>query len=404
MHPDLKYWVWLTIAYGPANARKWNFVSRYTSVRHAYECASSGDFRYILPQDIKNIQSASLSMAEKLIEYCIKNGISIYCFDDDSYPKRLHEIYNPPSVLFARGNITGIDDSVVIAAVGTRRPSEYSVNVSVKIIRELSKAGVIITSGFADGLDTISLMTCHESGGRAIACLPCGINRNYPNDVTGHRSLICESGAVISEFFPDDRPSAASFRARNRVISGLSLGTVVLQAGEGSGALSTAAFAVAQGKDLFCVPPHELYNSAYSGVIPLLRDGAIPVFDSRDILNEYYSVYAHRLNFGAEIYSHKSDQGIFAEIDEEKTPKVAKGPKKQVKRRTEKANPDKLGTIDLPENKNHIIEYIEKSGVVIFDEIAAEFPCEQELDIILSEMELNGVIVSLPGNRYAISK
>lgn len=404
MYPDLKYWVWLTIAYGPANARKWNFVSHYASVKHAYECVLSGDFRYVLPQDIRNVQSASLSMAEKLIEYCIKNGISIYCFDDEHYPKRLHEIYNPPSVLFVRGNIDGIDDSVVIAAVGTRRPSEYSVSVSTKIIKELSIAGVMITSGFADGLDTLALMTCHSSGGRAIACLPCGLNRDYPKDSARNRAVLCEGGAVISEFFPDDGLSAASFRARNRVISGISLGTVILQAGEGSGALSTASFAVAQGKDLFCVPPHELYNSAYSGVIHLLRDGAIPVFDARDILNEYYSVYAHRLNFSSDIYGPKSEHGLFAEPDESKPLKAVKASEKKAIRRIDKANTVKQDIIDLPENKRHIIEYIEKNVVVVFDEIAAEFPCEQELDVILSEMELEGLIQSLSGNRYTISK
>lgn len=404
MSPELKYWMWLTMAFGPANARKWNTMSHYVSAKEAYERISSGELRYVSGQDRTKVESAKLEDAEKVIEYCRKNGINIYCYDCEGFPDRLREIYNPPSVLFVLGRLEGMCDSVMISCVGTRRPSKYSVSVTEKIIGELVDAGVVIASGFAVGLDSVALRSAMLAGGRAIAVLPCGLMYNYPKENSSAKKIIAAKGAVISEYFPNDRVSPLTFRARNRILAGISLGTFVTQAGAGSGALSTASFAIAQGKDLFCIPPHELFNDNYSGVTGLLRDGAIPVFDARDILNEYYSVYAHKLNSGADAL--RRGGGLFESAERPRKQSEPEETKKRTKKSVSADNSAAYNAMDLeslPEGKRLLVEYIYEHGSALFDELseAAESGGICDIETLLTELECDGYITSLPGNRYA---
>ncbi len=420
MSADLKYWVWLTLAFGSANSRKWNALSHYATVSEAYERISSGDLKYVMPQDEKRVSSTKMEQADKLIGYCSDNGINIYCFDDEDFPDRLRQIYNPPSVLFTYGSLKGLDDSVVISAVGTRKPSKYSAYVTDRICHELSEAGVVIASGFAVGLDSVALRAAMISGGRAIAVLPCGLNYDYPKENASAKKVVARNGAVISEYLPNDRPSSFYFRARNRILAGISLGTLVTQAGIGSGALSTAAFALAQGKDIFCIPPHELFNDDYAGVTGLLRDGAIPVFDARDILNEYYSVYAHKLNPNADVFKLRSESGLFSEEDgacrRSKRVKASVRPgvetgenpasgEPQAHARTQEFPAVCAADLEaLSEGKRKILEFISENGAVLFDEIALSCEGVEDIETILTELELDGFVRSLSGNRYAIQK
>ncbi|MCD7804727.1 MAG: DNA-protecting protein DprA [Oscillospiraceae bacterium] len=409
MTESTKYWLWLTLAYGPANSRKWNFLSHYNSVADAYEHVSSGDFRNVLPQDRNSFRLATMEKVEDLISECEKHRINIYSHDDPDFPDRLREIYNPPSVLFTLGKLDQIDESVIITAVGTRNPDDYSRAIASKLIGELAHAGVTIASGCASGLDSVSLVSAIKGGGRVYTVMPCGLLYDYPKNSGAMKKAVSAHGAVISEYLPHSGSTALNFRMRNRILSAIGLGTLILQAGSSSGSLSTAAFALSQGKDIFCVPPHNLYDDSYSGVVSLLRDGAIPVFDSRDILNEYYSVYAHRLNYSADVFSQRSESGIFGvNRNQEPTP-IRRSRKKtrQATRNEEPAEPiieprpapDLSG---LSDGRRRIVEYILSNGVVLFDEIAENVDGIVDLEMTLTELELDGIIRSLSGNRYTV--
>lgn len=407
MRSELIYWMWLTIAFGPANPRKWNLLSHYASVKSAYEKIASGDLSYVTPQDKDKVLSVTIEQAEKLIEYCNKKDIKVYCFDDEVYPDRLREIYNPPSVLFVMGDITGLDDTVVISCVGTKNPSEYSVEIASRVCYDLAKSGVTVASGFTVGLDSVAHRSAIKAGGKTIAVLPCGVLYDYPKENAKAKSVIAKHGAVISEYFPEDRASSLNFRARNRILSGIGLGTLVLQAGIVSGSLSTASFALSQGRDIFCIPPHELFNDDYAGVTGLIRDGAIPVFDAKDVLNEYYSIYAHKLNPEADALRRRADSGLFAVSDKPQTksskPKRAKPePKPEIK--TEQKQPNKLLA---PENLDGISlkvwEYLADNGAALADELSDALEIDiTELEMLLTDLELDGCIRSLPGNRFSI--
>lgn len=396
MYADSEYWLWITLAFGPGNSRKWNTLSHYQSVREAYEHISSGHFGAVAQQDRQSVASVSMERVKRLIEYCSKKRINIYCYDDPDFPVRLKEIYNPPSVLFSQGDLSKINDTVVISAVGTRSPGNYSEELAKRICCELSGAGAIIASGFAPGLDSIALRSAADAGGRAIAVLPCGLLFDYPKNSGSLRADICRKGAIISEYLPEDKPSGISFRLRNRLLSGISLGVLVIQAGEKSGALSTASFAVSQGKDIFCIPPHELYSSEYSGVIPLLRDGAIPVFETRDILKEYYSLYPHKLNYSALSYDNEHQSGI-------KNPQRRPADTRSEEKRAEKSSESDIPDLSaLSPDKRKIIEYIMENGAALFDELASIDGGIPEPEVLITDMELEGLIKPLSGNRFTI--
>ena len=407
MRSELVYWVWLTIAFGPANPRKWNLLSHYDSVKNAYNKITSGDLSFVTPQDKDKVTSATIEQAEKLISYCEEKGIKVYSFDDETYPDRLREIYNPPSVLFVLGDISSLDDTVVISCVGTKNPSSYSVDVTYKLCYDLAKAGVTIASGFTVGLDSIAHKAAIKAGGKTIAVLPCGVLHDYPKENSKAKQIIAKNGAVISEYFPGERVSQIYFRARNRILSGLGLGTLVTQAGINSGALSTAAFALSQGRDIFCIPPHELFNEAYAGANNLIRDGAISVFEAKDILNEYYSIYAHKLNPEADALKRRLASGLFSN-DENIDPKLPTPKKPAAKPQPKvKEEPKQPQNRTSPESLSgtalKIWEYLADNGAVLADELSDSLEIEiTELEMLLTDLELDGHVRSLPGNRFSI--
>ncbi len=399
MRSELVYWMWLTLAFGPANPRKWNLLSHYDSVKTAYDKISSGNLSFVTPQDKEKVSSATIEQAQKIIDYCDEKEIKIYSFDDEHFPNRLREIYNPPSVLFVMGDITDLDNTIVITAIGTKKPSEYSISVTSKICGELAHAGVTIASGFTVGLDSVAHRSAMKAGGKTIAVLPCGILHDYPKENAKAKRVIAEHGAIISEYFPGEKASTINFHNRNRILSGIGLGTLVLQAGRKSGTLSTASFALSQGRDIFCIPPHELYNDDYAGVISLIRDGAIPVFDAKDVLNEYYSIYAHKLNPEADVLKHRVS-GLLTEPEN-------KSAKKNPAEKPKKEEPPKPQKRTLPEGLEgdslRVCEYLADNGAVLIDELADVLEIDiTDLEMLLTDLELDGHIRSLPGNRFSI--
>lgn len=400
MHSELIYWMWVTLAFGPGNPRKWNTLAHYDSAESAYNKISSGDLKYVQPEDKRNVKNASLDQARKIIDLCEENDIQAICFDDERFPDRLREIYNPPSMLFVKGDLGDVDNTLIISCVGTKSPSEYSVSVAKKICSDLAKAGVTIASGFTVGLDSIAHTSAMKVNGRTIAVLPCGLLYDYPKENSKSKPLIAEHGALISECFPNEKASTISFRSRNRILSGIGLGTLILQAGVKSGSLSTASFALSQGRDIFCIPPHDIFDENYVGVVNLIRDGAIPVFDARDVLNEYFSTFSHRLNLGADIFSQRSNFGFLREIEKERKPKTKRSKKK------EEVLPE-IPTSKIPSGLSgdslKVYEHLSLNGAVLIDDISYATGVDiDDLEQILTDLELDGHVRSLPGNRFSI--
>lgn len=207
-------------------------------------------------------------------------------FSQKEYPQLLKEIYDPPKIIYSQGNLLN-QEKYPLAVVGTRKMSAYGRRVTEFLVKELAKKGITIISGLALGIDTIAHQTTLKEKGKTIAVCGNGLNNIYPSKNKGLAEQIVQSGgAVISEYPPETRPSKWTFPARNRIISGLSLGTLVIEAPERSGALITARFALDQGREVFAVPG-SIYQENSRGCHKLIKMGAKPVTCPEDILQSF---------------------------------------------------------------------------------------------------------------------
>lgn len=211
-----------------------------------------------------------------------EQGIRVLIWDDPGYPKHLKEIDQPPPLLYLRGDLE-LADEWAVAIVGTRRVTHYGRQITAEVASTLARSGVTVVSGLARGVDAIAHQAALDAGGRSIAVLGSGVDRIYPPE---HRRLadrLIERGALISDYAPGTPPEASNFPPRNRIISGLSLAVVVIEAGAKSGALITASFAADQGRDVFAVPGN--INAPQSkGTNRLIQDGAQPLLSAESVL------------------------------------------------------------------------------------------------------------------------
>jgi DNA processing protein len=210
-------------------------------------------------------------------------GIQVLIWDDEGYPERLRQIHNPPPVLYLRGTLEA-EDHWAVAIVGTRRITPYGRQVADRIAVKLVNSGITVVSGLALGVDTAAHQASLDAGGRTLAVLGCGVDRIYPPKNRRLAEKIMVNGALISDYAPGTPPEASNFPPRNRIISGLSLATVVVEAGVKSGALITANFAVEQGREVFAVPGN-VFAPQSRGPNRLIQNGAHPLLDPQEILD-----------------------------------------------------------------------------------------------------------------------
>ena len=267
-------------------------LSQFHTARALYECdpmerRMSG--LLTAPQADK-LDSTKLSEAQRILERCMRLGYTVLTPEDEAYPAPLRSLSDLPTALYVCGDVSCICEQLVIAVVGSRHASMYSLDVARQISRDLARAGAVVVSGGALGVDSAAHTGALYAKGKTIAVLGCGLNTPYLQKNAVLREEIAQNGALISEYPPDTPAKPANFPLRNRIISGLSSGVLVIEAGEKSGSLITARYASEQGRDVFGVPG-DLTSMDYTGVNRLIRDGAKPVFSARDVLEEYMWVY-----------------------------------------------------------------------------------------------------------------
>lgn len=281
-------WLWLLLVMQPHNIKTMQIVEQYGDVRTAAEAVRDGKCEILDGDERKRAESIRSRDVSALLAKCNANGIRIITIEDEEYPERLKTIFNPPILLFIQGSLAGLDSEPVLAVVGTRKASNYGIRNTKIICTELVRNGMVIVSGLAVGHDTAAHRCALSNGGRTIGVLACGNLVDYPAASRElKRSIIRSGGAVISELPPETGVTKEYFRYRNRIISGLAQGTFITEAPDPSGCQRTAEHAIEQGRDLFCIPPHDIFDPSYAGVISFLRDGATPVFSHTDILDAY---------------------------------------------------------------------------------------------------------------------
>lgn len=247
--------------------------------------------------DVKTAQSikaySDFEYGTRQLEKISHEGGDLIHFWDERYPENLKRIYDPPAFIFVKGTLAK-QDKYAIAIVGTRLPSNYGKVVAEKIAKELAQKCLVIVSGLARGIDTISHWTAVQSGGRTLAVLGSGLDHIYPGENKKLAEKIAEQGALISEFPMGTGPDAVNFPRRNRIISGLALGTVVVEAGLKSGALLTANYALEQNREIFAVPGN-ITSPKSLGTNQIIKDGAKLISSSNDVLLELEPQLKHYL-------------------------------------------------------------------------------------------------------------
>ncbi len=216
------------------------------------------------------------------MERVLQADAHLLCIEDAGYPALLRQITQPPPLLYVRGTLDPADEWA-LAVVGTRSPTSYGKEATRRLIGDLAGAGITVVSGLALGIDTIAHTSALEASGRTIAVLGCGVDCVYPERNRALAEEIMSNGAIMSEYPLGTMPAPANFPPRNRLISGLSRGTLVVEAGERSGALITVSFALEQGRDVFAVPG-QIFSRTSAGTNKLIRDGAGLVTEAQDIL------------------------------------------------------------------------------------------------------------------------
>ncbi len=247
--------------------------------------------REVAKKIVEGRKKIDLDLQIKLIE---RNNVSLIPLDSEFYPSNLKSIYDPPLVLFLKGEILP-QDYFSIAIVGTRLASFYGRNMSEKLASQLVEKGFTIVSGGARGIDTFSHQTALRAKGRTIAVLGCGLDITYPPDNKKLFEEIAQKGAMVSEFPLTTRPDKGNFPMRNRIISGLSLGVVVIEAPHKSGALITVTHANEQGREVFSVPG-QADSFVSKGTNQLLREGAKLVENADDIIEELEPILKSKIN------------------------------------------------------------------------------------------------------------
>ncbi|HIC89289.1 MAG TPA: DNA-protecting protein DprA [Anaerolineae bacterium] len=283
---DLCYWIGFSMVPGIGPARFRALQGYFGGLEEAWN-ASAAELREagLDRRSIRNLMQWRARVdLDAVVQRLRSLGVDVLTWDDEAFPSNLKNIYDPPVVLYVRGELRP-EDEWALAVVGTRRATVYGKEVTRRIVTGLAQAGVTIISGLARGIDAQAHRAALEAGGRTIAVLGSGVDIIYPPE---HRHLaqeILKAGALVSEYPLGTKPEASNFPPRNRIISGLSRGVIIVEAGLKSGALITADYAAEQGRDVFAVPGSILQRSS-AGTNRLIRDGAIPVLDVNDVLEE----------------------------------------------------------------------------------------------------------------------
>ena len=400
---ETKYWVWLNMVFGTGNHRIWEVMSFFRTAEKAYLSLSSDSSVVSLNEaENKNVHSVQLHTAESFLVSCSKRGIGVIAITSPEYPEQLRHIYNPPSVLYYKGNIACLQNELTVTAVGTRKATAYSLKAAKEICSELSARGAVIISGFAVGIDLACSMAAVDMGRPTVCVMGCGVDVDYPKQNFIYRDAVISAGGVfLSEFPPATPPNSPNFPKRNRILAALGKAAVVFQAGAKSGSLITANLAAGQGRDVLCLPPADIFSGEFAGNIKLLRDGSIPMYDASDVME---CITGRKAQPETAV---KRGKDVFAEVpklsdDEIRSAFMVLNGIDNNEQESPAPNDGYELPNDLSEQQMRISEAL-LDGAKHADELAQHLEIDpSELMTELTELEIFGIVRSLPGKMYEL--
>ena len=419
----LIHWVWLSLKQPVTDRMKRALLSCFSDAEAIF-CAGPAEYKAVpelAEEAVASLCDKDLQEAQKTMAWCRAEEVYLLSYSDSRYPQRLKSIPDPPVLLYYKGTLPDFDALPAIGVVGTRQASAYGLQTAKRLGYQLARCGGLVVSGLAAGIDTMAMSGALMAGGTVVGVLGCGVDRIYP---ASNRRLYQDTqryGCILSEYPMGTPPLKQNFPRRNRIVSGLSCGVLVVEAPEGSGALITAGRALDQGRDVFVVPGN-IDNPCCAGSNRLLRDGAGAVSSGWDILCEYEGRFPGKLkNAGDENgVSHPERELAIASPEPEKHPQ-----KKPRTRASGKENPSSgNGSDKKVVDKQHSEPYIDlndtltrlsadertlveavRSGERLVDDVIAQTGLTTgKLLAAMTMLELKGIISRLPGKRIALRR
>jgi DNA processing protein len=417
----LVHWIWLAHRPGVNDRMKAELLRHFSDPEDIY-FADEDAFSHIdglTKEQHQALRDKDLTLAEKILSDVMKYKLHILTYRDVAYPARLKAITDPPLVLYYKGTLPDFDDSPVIGVVGTRQCTPYGLTAAKRFGHEIASCGGILVSGLAEGIDAMAMKSALSAGGTVVGILGCGADRVYPKK---NQWLFVDTeryGCIISEFPPETPAYGWNFPRRNRIISGLSCGVLVVEAPEGSGSLHTARHALEQGRDVFVVPGN-LDQPTFAGSIRLLREGATLVSSGWDILSEYDALYPGKIRretrssrqcvYADELpdYMTESDKSMPKVAQKAEIPQAEPAKKeKSYKKVVDKSGPGNYSDVNkdlsaLSPEQKAIIQAL-SGGERLADQIIAETGLPAgKVSTALTMLVIKGFVKKLPGNRFCV--
>ena len=394
-----KYWIWLTRRKGLGGLGLERVLSRFGTAEEAYYADPEEYEQLELTAGAKeSMADKGLEDAEQVLARCDELSVKLLTRQDAAYPGRLRQLPDAPAVLYYKGTLPRFDDEVTIGVVGSRNATPYGVNNAAKFAMELTRGGALVVSGIARGIDTAALKGALQAGGPVVSVLAGGIDVVYPKENRWLYEDVAAAGVLISEYPPGTENKREHFPIRNRIISGLSLGVLAVEAEELSGTMITAHLAADQGRDVFAIPGG-IDAPMSRGTNRLIQEGAMLVRDSADILRSYEMYWPGRLRW-AEPLQPEEEESRVAEavrtIQAVAQPKPKAAPKKEARETVSLREQPERFTDD---EKAILLAAAEQS--LTSDEIIdrTQIPARRVLSA-LTMLQLNGQVEETDGRRF----
>ena len=416
----LAHWIWFAHRPGLSDRAKAALLEHFRDPEDVFFADSRAydHLDFLTPEGRAALQDKDLTPAEEILDCCGWKRLHILTYQDAAYPTRLKNIPDPPMVLYYKGQLPDFDGLPLIGVVGTRKASAYGLTTAKRMGYQIGKCGGVVVSGMAYGIDGMAMSGALTAGAMAVGVLGCGADVVYPASNRALFADVSRYGCLLSEFPPGTQPAKWNFPKRNRIISGLCNGVLVVEAPEKSGALITARLAAEQGRDVFVVPGN-IDLPSFVGSNRLLRDGAIMVSSGWDVLSEYAPLYPDKLTQDGQTPRMEAypDEVLRAAQEDAPLAKVAQEPKKPEKNRDLKKNLDKKAIdkesttaySDVDRSRPPLTQEEEavaaalKQGERLVDDVIAETGLTTgKLLAALTMLELKGVVQRLPGKRVRL--
>lgn len=408
----LAHWIWLATRKSINETKKIALLEHFGDPEDIYfaDNAAYAQVEGMTKEAAESLADKDLREAEKILAQCMEKNIRICAYHDAAYPKRLKNIADPPVVLYYKGNLPDFDGNPVISVVGTRKASAYGMTVARRMGYQIARCGAIVVSGVASGIDSMSMVGGLTGGGTVVGVLGCGADEIYP---AKNRSLYADTernGCLLTEFPPETPPYGYNFPKRNRIISGLACGVLVVEAPEGSGSLITARAAAEQGRDVFVVPGN-IDVPTFAGSNALLREGAIAVSSGWDIVSEYRALFPDKIRKDTvQLMPENADETLLNVAQTVEAPAKKKDrPKKEKKIIIDNVSVAPYSdvvrpAVSLTQEEESLLGYL-KAGERLVDDVIAEsgLPAGKVL-ATLTLLEVKGMVRRLPGKRVAINQ